>query len=536
MYFFGTTAKTPFDSIGWVIFTCDTLSNSLANNRAIRFACAALVCVLSLPGAALLLPALLAAGAMAYLTASRDLLAKLGVLFGAAAVLAVPAFIAATKWLSHVSGFGKETELGNLIRPLSGFQLFGIWPVGDFRVHPQRSALTYVLIALVIAAAAVGLWWAWKRSSWALPAYVVTAGLGCAIFVGLSSPWVGAKTLAMASPAFLAAALAGCAAGFAHRRVVEAAVVALAIAGGVLWSNVLQYHDVWLAPRAQLHELETVGNRYAGEGPTLMTDFQSYGVRHFLRREAPEGASELRRRFVYLTNGKLLQKGESADIDSFRLDGVLVYRTLVLRRGPAESRPPSVYDLVWSGRYYEVWQRPAEGTNTIVEHLGLGNANQAAAVPRCADVLRLARLPGVTTLATAIRPTALWLGYPPLSGETRVNVTVPADGLYSAWIAGDWYGLASISIDGHEVGSLRHELNWPGVFSSLGTTALGGGLHVVALRSVRGGWRPGSGARPYSFGPAALSAVDTREPVETVPSTDARSLCGRRLDWIEALR
>ena len=53
----------------------------------------------------------------------------------------------------------------------------------------------------------------------------------------------------------------------------------------------------------------------------------------------------------------MLEKGESADIDRIRLDQVLVYRTLVLRRGPAASRPPSAYRLVWSGRYYEVWQR-----------------------------------------------------------------------------------------------------------------------------------------------------------------------------------
>src|SRR5205823_8252864 len=139
------------------------------------------------------------------------------------AVLAVPAYVAATTWLSHVSGFGKESELGNLIAPLSGFQLFGIWPTGDFRFHPHQAAPTYVLIALMLAAGAVGLWWAWKRRSWALPAYVAIAGLGCAIFVPLSSPWVGAKTVAMASPAFLAAALAGCGAGFAYRRVVEQA-------------------------------------------------------------------------------------------------------------------------------------------------------------------------------------------------------------------------------------------------------------------------------------------------------------------------
>jgi hypothetical protein len=500
-------------------------------------AAAALVCVLSLPGGGWLFPALLAAGAIAYLGPRRDLITKTFVLVGAAAVLAVPSFVAAATWLRHLSAFGKESELGNLIGPLSGFQLFGIWLAGDFRVHhPSYSAATYVLIAVVLAAGAVGLWWAWKQRSWALPAYVVIAGLGCAIYVPLSSPWVGGKTLAMAAPAFLAAALAGCGAGFAYRRAVEAGVAALAIAVGVLWSNALQYHQVWLAPRTQLHELEAIGNQIAGQGPTLMTDYQAYGVRHFLRRSDPEGASELRRRFDYLTDGKFLEKGQSADIDRFRTDGVLVYRTLVLRRGPAESRPPSVYSLVSSGRYYEVWQRPLHPSQTIIEHLPLGDANQAAAVPRCSDVLRLARLPGVKTLATATRPTAIWLGYPPLSGESRVNVTLASNGEYTAWLGGDWYGRSSISVDGRKVGSLREELNWPGNFSELGTVPLSAGRHVVTIRSERGGWHPGSAATPYSYGPAALSAVDTREPVETVAPKDARSLCGRRLDWVEALR
>jgi hypothetical protein len=501
-------------------------------------AAATLLCVLSLPGGLWLVPALLAAVAIVLLGPRRGMLPRTAVLVAAAGVLAVPSYIAAASWLSHLSAFRNESELANLIAPLSGFQLFGVWLSGDFRLHPHGwlSVPTYILIVLVLAAGALGVWWAWERRSWGLLCYVVTAGLGCAIYVPLSSPWVGGKTLAMASPAFLAAALAGCGASLAYRRVVEAGVAILLIAGAVLWSNALQYHKVLLAPRGQLHELEVIGNRFAGEGPTLMTDYQVYGARHFLRTATAEGAAELRFRSDFLTNGKTLNPQESADIDRFRLDTVLTYRTLVLRRGPAASRPPSVYGLAWSGRYYEVWQRPAHAPPTIVEHLGLGDANQAAAKPRCSDVLRLARLPGVTSLATATRPQAIWLGYPPLSGESRVPVTLAAGGDYTAWLGGDWDGRSSISVDGHEVGARRMELNWTGVFSDLGTAKLSAGRHLVSIRSVRGGWHPGSAATPYSYGPAALSAVDTREPVETVAPQDARSLCGRRLDWVEALR
>jgi hypothetical protein len=494
-------------------------------------ACAALVCVLSLPGAVWLAPAALVA-TVVLLRRPQRLLPKAGVFVAGLALLAIPAFVAAVDWLPRIGAFDKETNLGNLIGPLSGFQLFGIWPAGDFRVHPHDSAPAYVLIALVIAAAVVGIWWAWERAAWELLAYVVIAGLGCALFLAVSSPWVAGKTLAMASPAALAAALGGCAAGLAHKRIVEAAVAALAIAAGVFWSNTLQYHDVLLAPRGQLHELETIGHDFAGQGPALMTTYEPYGVRHFLRRLDPEGASELRRRFDYLTNGSVLSKGESADIDRIRLDGLLVYRTLVLRRGPAASRPPSSYRLVWRGRYYEVWQRP-QGPPTILQHLPLGSPNQAAGVPRCAEVLRLGSLGG--TLVTATRPEAIPLGYPPARGELALTVRVPASGEYTAWLGGDWRGLASISVDGRTVGSKRHELNWPGLYTDLGSVRLPAGEHLVRIRYETGGWRPGSGGTPYSFGPAALSLVDSREPVTRTSPRDARSLCGRALDWVEAV-
>jgi MFS family permease len=494
-------------------------------------ACAALVCVLSLPGAVWLAPALLAA-TVVVLRRHRRLLPKAGVFVAGIAVLAIPAYVAAVDWLPRIGNFDKATNLGNLSGPLSAWQLFGIWPTGDFRVHPHDSAPVYVLIAVVLGAGLLGLWWAWAKRGWELLAYVVIAGVGCALFLAVSSPWVGGKTLAMASPAVLAAALAGCAAAFGQGRAVEASVVALAITGGVLWSNALQYHDVWLAPRGQLHELETIGRDFAGQGPALMTNYEPYGARHFLRRLDPEGASELRRRFVYLTNGKLLDKGGSADIDRIRLDGLLVYRTLVLRRGPAASRPPSVYRLAWSGRYYEVWQRPQPPARTILEHLPLGNDSQAAAVPPCAAVLRLGGLGG--TLTTATRPEAISLGEPPARGEVGLTVSVPTAGDYIAWMGGDWFGLASISVDGRKVGSMREELDWPGLYTDLGSVRLAAGEHLVRIRYETGGWRPGSGGTPYSFGPAALSLVDTREPVET--TSDPRSLCGRRLDWVEAVR
>jgi len=497
-------------------------------------ASAAVVCVLSLPGALWLVPPLGAAAVVVAQRPTRDLLIRTAWFVGALAVLAIPAFVAAVDWLPRIGAFDQSSNLAQLkgYGPLSGWQLVGIWPVGDFRLDPHDLTPVYVLIAIAIAAGAAGLWWAWTRRAWALLVYVPTAVVGCFVFVGISSPWVGGKTLAMASPAVLAAAIAGCGALLASGRLVETSLVVLALAVGVIWSNVDQYHDVWLAPRGQLHELETIGRDFAGDGPALMTTYEPYGARHFLRRLDPEGASELRRRFVYLTDGTMLEKGESADIDRIRLDQVLVYRTLVLRRGPAASRPPSPYRLVSSGRYYEVWQLPERPTETVERRLPLGDVDQAAAVAPCSQI---EALPG-RTLAYAPRPEAISLGAPPLDGTVSVRVTVPVDGVYTAWIAGDWFGDASVAIDGRTIGSRRAELNWPGLYTDLGSTPLAAGEHDVEIRYKPGGWRPGSGGKPFSFGPVALSLVSPRDPVSRVPASRAQTLCGRKLDWVESLR
>lgn len=500
-------------------------------------ACAALACIESLPGSVWLGPLFLALVALVAWRRTRELVERAVVFAVATAVLAIPAFVAFADWRHHLGAFHSNDELGNLVGPLSGFQVFGIWPNGDFRLKPHDLTATYVLIAIVIAAALAGAWWAWRRRSWSLLAYACLAGIGALVIVAVSSPWVGGKALAIAAPAFVALALAACGAGFSLGRLVEASLVATAIGAGVLWSNVLQYHDVWLAPRGQLHELETIGRRFAGVGPTLMTTYEPYGVRHFLRNADPEGASELRRRYDYLRNGTVLAKGGSADIDRFRLDQVLVYRTLVLRRGPAASRPPSVYNLAWQGRYYEVWVRPVHPPRRIVEHLSLGDTTQAGGVPRCSDVRRLAREARGGSLLYAVAPVAVPVTTPPLSGTLTVDAELASGGRYTAWLAGDWYGLATVWVDGRKVGSRREELNWPGLFTDLGTIDLSPGPHRVRITLDRGGWQPGSGGVSYSFGPLTLSPLDTRRnEMDSVPPADARSLCGRRLDWIEAVR
>ena len=178
---------------------------------------------------------------------------------------------------------------------------------------------THLLIAVVVAAGLLGLVVAWRRRAGGLLIYACGATVGCFVVVAFGSPWIDAKALATASPVFVLAGLAGAGAVFESGRRIEGILIAATITGGVLWSNALAYEDVTLAPHDRLAELEDIGQRFAGQGPALMTDYEPYGVRHFLRRLDPEGASELRRRLVPLRNGRPLQKLQVADIDEFML-------------------------------------------------------------------------------------------------------------------------------------------------------------------------------------------------------------------------
>ena len=269
-------------------------------------------------------------------------------LVGLIAVLSIPSISIARSFLKGATGgeITSSTEVANLGHPLDGRQAFGIWPATDFRSPPHNSSLTSVLIGVLLLAVVLSVLFAWRRRAWGMPLYLVTGGGGILLLlalehVSLSSPWLNAKGMASGSPALVAAAVAGAAALFETGRRTEGAVIGTLIAVGVLWSNGLAYSGVWLAPRGQLAELQAIGHRFAGQGPTLMTDPEPYGDRHFLRRMDPEGASDRRRRLVPLLNGQPLGQGGYADLDEFRLDGILVYKTLVLSHSPVESRPPS---------------------------------------------------------------------------------------------------------------------------------------------------------------------------------------------------
>ncbi len=530
------------------------------------------------PGGVLALPALSQRNGLR-LPPTRVLVragAAVAVVGGVAAYLALRpgGFVETNK---SVLTAGKE--LGNLLGPLHLRQIVGIWLSGDFRTVPSSAVLTDLLIVVAVIAALAGLVMAIRRGRAELTLYVLCSLAGALIVFWLASPWLGGKALATASPAIVLAALVGCAtaltgrardggdtvAGAAPRPLGAvvgvaarlplrplAAMASVAIVTGVVWSNALGYHDAALAPRAQFAELQEIGEAIAGEGPTLMTDYSPYGARHFLRESEAESASELRSRTDPLLSGQPLAKATTADIDQFQTGPLLVYRTLVLRRSPVASRPPSPYTLKLRDRYWEVWQRPAPASPTVLSHLPLGDPVEPGGVPSCAAVQRLARTAGATRLiaAPATNPLVVGAGegthprswshgreYLLLKGKgaAHLRVTIPQAGRYELWLGGSMSGPVKLTVNGTEIGTARYELQEDGQYVPFGSIGLERGKYEIAISYNGGDLRPGSGGPAATVGPLILQREAPEAKLLNIPLTAAQSLCGRTFDWIEAV-
>ncbi len=480
-----------------------------------------------------------------------------------AAVLAFPTLAVLGTFLPTVTAtVTAPKEFGNLLGALDPIQMFGTYLSGDYRVKPDTSALltaTHVLVGVSLVAAALGLAWSIRRRSWAF-LYVVVSVIGWYYVTGNGSPWAQAKALMIVSPAVMVAIALGPVALSEAGRRVEAGLLATVVAVGVLGSNALAYHDVSLAPWSRMVELERVGHRIAGQGPTLYTEFEEFG-KHFLAAADPESPGEGWQRRAALaaqtTDGTPIHQGESYDLDTFTPTYVDYYRTIVLRRGPAWSRPPSIYRRVWSGRYYEIWQRASAAQSQIIAHLPLGSRTSAAAVPSCAKVGGLAARATAAggRLAYATAPVPLVVlpprtSYPPrwaidpsdpLSliptgpGKVQDSVAARAGGVYDIWLEGSIARPFRVYVDGAYLGTVGNELAGRGQATRAGAVSWRPGRHLITVVEGGGSLDPGNGESGRRLGP--ISAVPRAgRGLAYLPPAAWHRLCGHPADWIEAVR
>jgi hypothetical protein len=192
----------------------------------------------------------------------------------------------------------------------------------------------------------------------------------------------------------------------------------------------------------------------------------------------------------------------------------------------------------------------------VITHQALGDDVNAGALPKCADVLALAkdvpaggRLAAVrsspATLVTvrSMQHPGSWdaptpgVNYvlPGSSGTATTETTLAAGGRYGVWVGGSFRGRVEVDVDGVSAGSMRNRLSHGGSYSDLGSLSLKPGRHQITLHYDRGFFHPGNAGDVFPFGPIVLSRETADRPVFYVPPSRASSLCGQRLDWIEAV-
>ena len=480
-----------------------------------------------------------------------------------AAVLSLPTLAVAIKLLPLATGPGL-VELGNLSAPIPAITAAGVWISGDYRYPQYAHRLpSDVLAILVLVLAACGLIYAIRRRAWSV-AWLGIAGLVAVFFVAHRyGPWVQFKADAITSPIALLMAFVGVGAIIRmSRRTLVGATFALVLAVGVLAGTALLYHDTTLAPYERLHDLEYIGKRFAGQGPTLTPDFEEYA--EYYLRDADQDS---------MVNGPRLELRPGVDratapggmwtydLDEYPLGFVESFRTIVMRRNPLASRPPSNYRLVYLSSYYEVWQReqPARNVYALVPLADTAGKHNAAA---CASVAAAARKAGPAAQIAYMPSPA---GYVQLddsnmtlrggfaqsggvieatgSGSATRKQPILVAGRYDFFIEGSFGRPVEVKVDGHHVGTAAYQVSYPAEWILIASRWLSAGLHTVEIK--RGGISlhagNGDGVDPFNRTIGPLVIIPARLGVPAVRYSSVRELprlcrSSHQLRWLEVTR
>ncbi len=483
---------------------------------------------------------------------------RLGTLRLVAFAACVLALAALSTWIqlpgsvSVANNIAATANPGNLHSPLRISQALGVWLGGSYKLAPPpglaRQA-TDILMAVVLAAALLGAVQLLRRRAFVLAAWMALMLLIWFVITESASTWAAAKALMLTSPVVLLLAWGGVAAlrslpGRAFSWMLATAL-ALALGGGVLASDALQYHAANLAPTARYEELASLDARFAGQGPTLFTDFDEYSL--YELRDLDIGGPD----FVYPPAALAAAAGgygQPLRLDRIAPSALRSYPLIVTRRDPAAPRPPSAYGLLWQGSYYQLWKRRSGVAAARVHRALSGSRTQ-----QCAAIGRLvAKNSGAGYLVAASMPLQLpvqllrtihprhWgrerrglvMNHP---GTLRALIHVPLTGSWQLWLRGQLMPAVQVGLDGRALKTIAAQLSGNSLVPNLVppiTVQLTAGRHQITVH--RGGvtLSPGDGGAAVLDG-IFLTPTGAASKLVTRPRGRWRELCAGRYAWVE---
>jgi hypothetical protein len=503
----------------------------------------------------------LAVGAVLLLVLGQSLRARAidrraaaaGVLLGGAVLLvaAWPTWRHVSQSLNVAETIASTANPGNLQTPLRWTQAFGVWLNGSYKQEPTGVAgvATYALVGLTLGACVLGALSLLHRRAFALAGWIALTLLAWLVLSRTATTWVDAKALVLTSPVLVLLAWAGVAALLQGRRGgLAAGLLALALLGGAVASDLIQYHGSNLAPTARYEELGSIGKRFRGRGPALFTDFDEYSL--YQLRDLDLGGPD----FVYPprpANGSLaVGYGEPDELDRHPPVALSGYRLIVTRRDPSAATPPAAYRLAWQGGYYEVWTRRL-GAPPALAHVSAGGAKKRPL--SCARVRRTVRLAerrgavAVAASAPELVRVRLHRGHRPKgwgrergdlamhrAGSVSLGFSLPHAGSWQLWLQGQFMPRIEVGLDGRKLAVISGQLAGNSLVPDTATPLrlhLGAGAHTLQITRAGFSLAPGSGG-------AAVLAAAFLTPAGTPPRrlrvlpSDASS-CARPVEWIE---
>jgi hypothetical protein len=502
---------------------------------------------------ALILTVALLEGIAAQPRHARRAFALVGLGALVAFLAALPTWVEASGSLKIAENIATTSNPGNLLKPLHDSQVLGVWLWGSYKNAPRGGDLTAtnVLLAIALLAVALGVLGLIRRRDYAMSGWIALVLIVWLALSEHSTTWVDAKTLMLTSPVVAVLAWGGVATLRSSVFRLAAPLLALALAGGVVASDAMQYHTSTLAPTARYEELASIDHRFAGRGPALFTDFDEHSL--YELRDLDVGGPD----FIYGPPALLGPGGEyryPVELDRLAPAALRAYPLIITRRDPSSDRPPSAYSLLWRGSYYEVWGR-RRGAPAAIADVGLsGSLDEQCA--RIQHVAGLASEKGANLIAARspelvriqIRPTSHLAHHGRvqegvvLSAHGRLSAifAVPRAGVWDVWLQGQILPTIEVDVDGHSVASVAAQLDGNSLVLNTVTpfpVSLSAGSHRLSL--VRDGFTlaPGNGSAVTLF---ALFLTPANAPV--APALDAvapsrwRSLCGRSHEWVEVVR
>ena len=337
-------------------------------------------------------------------------------------------------------------------------------------------------------------------------------------------------------------------------RRLEAFLLAALIAAGVLASNALAYHDVSLAPRDRLGELETIGDRSTDRGrpstqssrssPSTSSAWRSRRlVGRMAAAPAPLRNSGVRTRVSATTSMNLRS---TTSVTTGRSSSAGRPRRAVLRlrtsaRLPVGSMTSTNDPLGRSGPFAPTSPRqscPTRGRAVV------RCASEAGGRAEARDV----SVPsGGGTIDIYVHPDSAPAGLVCRSLRRSHSASRPrrnpedcrrAQARNLRYLARRVVR-PRLRRAGGRTKSRRHSprtRNAHGLGSHTGSVELSPGRRVIVVRRGGGDLTPGNGFRERLGTVALLRRVPGDDEVESIPRDRYSSLCGRTIDWLEIVR